>query len=627
MPGTAGFLFKISFIVCFFFSLPFLANGQVKELRTLKMELAVSKDSLGAMRIMNKLGFLISMRSADSCFYYGQRANRIAEKLNDTRGKADALANMGIGLALKGLYSQSLQYYSKSYTAYAQLPDTLEMAQMLMNSAITYSFTSDSILTAEFAQRAVNIAHNFKTDSLTSMLYANYAELGGLKADSVNFYLDNANRIAGKYKDDRTLLFILQQKAELLINSKKYAEALNCIQKSLLMARRHKWDYHEMEGLNVYGTYFLAINKPDSALKCYTRIEGMAAVNNYVFWKVDVLKDILNVYRIKNDLPNQLKTSEALNKALQQTNENNNSFLGDYIKFNENQDKLEKLNQLNARDHYRQLWFVAISIAGGIVTLSILLAYQNSRRQKKVLQQLNNRITAQNKELQNNEEFNSLLLSMLAHDFRAPLGQTMAMISLLKDHEEPDLRTRLKFYDEVEDSIKNVLNTFDNILQWLKKQLSGYKPVIDAINLHKLIEESKVFFKQPIEKKSLIFNNLLDPELTAGGDVELMRFINRNLVHNAVKHSPPNSVITASVKCRLNEVIVAIKNEGKGMTEKQVNDLFKFKEHHSGEKGAGMAMALSSEFIALMNGEIWAESNPGESTTFFYSLPLYIPQN
>ncbi len=133
-----------------------------------------------------------------------------------------------------------------------------------------------------------------------------------------------------------------------MINSKKYAEALNCIQKSLLMARRHKWDYHEMEGLNVYGTYFLAINKPDSALKCYTRIEGMAAVNNYVFWKVDVLKDILNVYRIKNDLPNQLKTSEALNKALQQTNENNNSFLGDYIKFNENQDKLEKLNQLNA---------------------------------------------------------------------------------------------------------------------------------------------------------------------------------------------------------------------------------------------------------------------------------------
>ena len=211
---------------------------------------------------------------------------------------------------------------------------------------------------------------------------------------------------------------------------------------------------------------------------------------------------------------------------------------------------------------------------------------------------------------------------MLAHDFRAPLGQTMAMISLLKDNEGPDLRTRLKFYDDVEDSIKNVLNTFDNILQWIKKQLTGYQPVISKINLNELIEESRIFFKQSIEKRSLIFNNLLDPQLTAGGDIELLRFINRNLVHNAVKYAPENSVITASVQYKQTEVVVAMKNEGKGMTEKQISDLFKFKEQHSGDQGAGMAMALSSEFIALMNGKIWAESTPGENTTFFYSLPV-----
>ena len=622
MQGAHGCALKL-LLPAFLLSLvPYFSKGQEKELENLEHQLAQSKDSLQSMRLMNKIGFFIHMKSADSSFYYGERANRIAEQLNDNRGRADALANIGIGLALKGLYSQSLQYYSQAYKAYAKLPDTQEMAQMLMNSAITYSFTTDSVFTSSFAQRAVAMAQNFKTDSMTAMLYANYADLGGLKADSVNFYLNAAEKIAVNYKDDRSLLFIDQQRAGILLDKKDYKGALALIKKSLQVARQHQWEYHELEGLDEYGKYFLKINQPDSALKCYRRIEQVAAANGYIFWKIDVLKYILNIYRIKNDLPAQLKTSEALTAALEQMRESSNSFLGDYIKSDENQAKLEKLNRLNIRDHYKQLWFVAISIAGSVLTLAILFAYQNSRRQKRELQVLNDKITAQNTELQNNEEFNSLLLSMLAHDFRAPLGQTMAMISLLKDNEEPDLRTRLRFYDEVEDSIKNVLNTFDNILQWLKKQLSGYKPVIDPVNLHELIEESRAFFKQPIEKKSLIFNNLIDPEMVAGGDVELMRFINRNLVHNAVKHAPADSVVTASVKYKQNEVIVAIRNEGKGMTQQQVDDLFKFKEQHSGEKGAGMAMALSREFIALMNGKIWAESIPGVTTTFFYALPV-----
>ena len=380
--------------------IPRFSMGQGKELEQLKHELALSKDSLQSMRLMNKIGFLIHMKSADSSFYYGQRANRIAVEFNDTRGKADALANMGIGLALKGLYNQSLQYYSKSYQAYAQLPDTLEMAQMLMNSAITYSFTSDSVFTSSFAQRAVNLVKHFKTDSMTSMLYANYADLGGLKTDSVNFYLNAAQIIANKYKDDRSLLFIKQQQADLLLDKKNYTGALALIKSSLQLARLHHWEYHELEGLSAYGRYFLKMHQPDSALRCYMQIMQTAAVNDYVFWKVDVLKDILDVYRMKNDLPDQLRTSEALNKAMEQINKNNNSFLGDYIKFNEEQDKLDKLKQVNARDHYEQLWFVVISIAGGMFTLAILWAWQNSRRQKKALQKLNERITIQNKELQ-----------------------------------------------------------------------------------------------------------------------------------------------------------------------------------------------------------------------------------
>jgi len=83
-----------------------------------------------------------------------------------------------------------------------------------------------------------------------------------------------------------------------------------------------------------------------------------------------------------------------------------------------------------------------------------------------------------------------------------------------------------------------------------------------------------------------------------------------------------NGVISASIKTNRKEVIISVKNEGKGMTEKQLNNLFLFRQHETDDQGAGMALTLSREFIMLLNGKIWAESSIGDGATFYYSLPI-----
>lgn len=569
---------------------------------------------------MNKIGFLIHMNSADSSFYYGVKANRIANSLGDIRGKADALANIAIGLSLKGLYSQSLDYYSKAYQNYAQLPDTGDMAQMLMNSAISYSFTSDSNQTKQFAKRAILMSKWIKADSVKSMLYANYADLGGLKPDSVNIYLNKAEVIALKIKDDRTLLFIMQERAQSFLDTKNFPEAKALIFQSLYLARKHQWDYHELEGLNLYGLYYVAVNNLDSALDSYQQIYRISNANNYVYWKADVLRSILHVYQLKHNLPKQVETSKLLVEALDKQNESNNSFLGDYIKYNTDQQKFEKLRQLNAINQKKKNWFIIAAAIGLISTIVIFLIYLRSRKQQKLLHLLNEKISDQNRSLQDNDEFKSRLLSMLAHDFRAPLGQTLGIISLLRE-DELDKDTRIKSYDNIENDLENILVTFDNILQWIKRQLSGYEFIPEELNMYDLMEHSASLFKQTMSTKSLIFNNLLDPEQIVSSDREIIQFINRNLIHNAVKYSPVNGVISASIKTNGKEVIISVKNEGKGMTEKQLNNLFLFRQHETDDQGAGMALTLSREFITLLNGKIWAESTIGNGATFYYSLP------
>jgi len=606
------------FIACF---IAIFARGQNTELEQLKRELRVSKDSLQVMRLMNKVGFLIHMESADSSFYYGIKANRIAERLGDTRGRADALANIAIGLSLKGLYSQSLNYYSKAYEVYAQLPDTGEMAQMLMNSSISYSFTSDSGKTVEFARRALYMGRRVKTDSVLSMLYANYVELGGIKADSAFIYIDKAEKIAKKSADDRVLLFLMQERAKLLLADKNYPAAKALIIQSLTLARKHRWDYHELEGLDLYGSYYLAVHQPDDALRCFLQIYRTAGANDYAFWKIDILKSILQVYQIKHDAAKQAATAKLLIEALDKQNDSNNSFLGDYVKYNEDQERLEKLNQLNTLDRKKQSWFIVASVLGIITTLTIINVYLRSRKQKKLLQQLNEKISSQNQVLQQEDEFKSRLLSMLAHDFRAPLGQTLTMISLLRE-EDLDKEIRLRSFDQIENDVQNILLTFDNILQWIKKQLTGYQFISEDLNLHDLVAQSAVMFKHALDARQLILNNLVGPQQTIKGDREIIQFINRNLIHNAVKYSPLHGVIKITAKTDGREVVVAVSNEGDGMTENQLNNLFTFRQQESRDRGAGMAMTLSREFITLLGGRIWAESKPGKGAAFYYSLPL-----
>jgi signal transduction histidine kinase len=598
-----------------------VAAAQTRELDQLHRQLALSKDSLTTLHLLNRIGFIIHMKSADSTFYYGVRASRLADRLQDDRGKADATANIAIGLALKGMYSQSLSYYSKAYLQYQAIPDTMEMAQMLMNSAISYSFTADSEKTKALAEQAIQLTRHQKPDSIASMLYANYVAMTDLPKASAAAYLNKAEIMASRFKDDRSLLFIQQLRAQQMLTDKQYPQARQLIQSSLDLARKHQWEYHELEAMGLYGTYYLATDKPDSALQLYQNIYRIAGQNGFVYWKIDVLRSMLRVYVQENNLPGQVSTNQKLIAALDQQIQDNNSFMGDYLKFNEDRDQLAKLRQVAIFQHKEQWVFVIASLAGLCCTALILLAYRRSRKQKKALQLLNKTISDQNQALQANDDFNSRLLSMLAHDFRAPLGQTLAMINILRD-EDMDRETQMRFYGQVENSIQHILVTFDNILQWVKRQLSGYQPVPETLALSVLIGQSAEMFRQSITAKSILFNNLVDPEQTVNSDREVIQFVNRNLIHNAVKYSPENGVITVSAKISEKDLTISVRNEGLAMTPEQLQNLFTFRQHESFDRGAGMALTLSREFLDLIGGRIWAESQDGVGTIFFYLLPV-----
>ena len=131
-----------------------------------------------------------------------------------------------------------------------------------------------------------------------------------------------------------------------------------------------------------------------------------------------------------------------------------------------------------------------------------------------------------------------------------------------------------------------------------------------------------------IAAKDIAFINLIPNDVPVRTDKEVIQFINRNLIHNAVKFSPPGGKIIISATCETNELIVSIQDEGEGMTAEQQQKLFSidkesvYNHTSSAQKGAGVALTICKEYIDRLQGRIWSESEFGMGTTLFYSIPV-----
>jgi signal transduction histidine kinase len=101
----------------------------------------------------------------------------------------------------------------------------------------------------------------------------------------------------------------------------------------------------------------------------------------------------------------------------------------------------------------------------------------------------------------------------------------------------------------------------------------------------------------------------------------------RNLLDNAVKYSPDGGLIVIRGEVVSGEVIVSVADQGVGIAPEHLNRLFeKFFRVRWGlgrhVVGSGLGLPISRTIVESHGGRIWAESQLGEGSTFFFALPI-----
>lgn len=228
-------------------------------------------------------------------------------------------------------------------------------------------------------------------------------------------------------------------------------------------------------------------------------------------------------------------------------------------------------------------------------------------------------------ELKLSNETKNKLLSILAHDLRAPLGSIQNYLEILSELNSDEI-DRQSIEASLLNETKNTQQMLSNLLLWSKTQMEGVTVNLLPINLKEsILPAIRAQQSIAIEKKISIEENI-NKSIMVLADRDMLQLVVRNLVNNAVKFTEAGGQIGIEAKIEGNICLITISDTGRGIPYEMQKDLFSLGVKSTfgtqNEKGVGLGLSLCKEFTELQNGRIRFESEPGKGTRFFISFNL-----
>lgn len=252
---------------------------------------------------------------------------------------------------------------------------------------------------------------------------------------------------------------------------------------------------------------------------------------------------------------------------------------------------------------------------------------ENSRISEELMsfnEQLELKVKERTHQLKNtNEELESFSYSV-SHDLRTPLRAIAGYTSLLRE----DYLDKLdddgqKFLTIIDDETRRMGELIDDLLAF--SRLSRKEKVGQNFSMNKLVRQC---IEEVLQAHSGPAPELEVKELpNVSGDPKLLQRVWINLIGNAIKYQPegqkPNVVI-GSESHEKDQIVFYIKDNGVGFKMKYADKLFGvFQRLHSDEEfeGTGIGLALVRRIVNRHGGDVWADSEIGKGSTFYFSLP------
>ncbi|MBN2614619.1 MAG: PAS domain S-box protein [Bacteroidales bacterium] len=219
------------------------------------------------------------------------------------------------------------------------------------------------------------------------------------------------------------------------------------------------------------------------------------------------------------------------------------------------------------------------------------------------------------------------LLSLISHDVRGAIGTQKAILSMVsEDMENFSKEEIVSLILTIKKSVESTYSLVENLLSWARIMRDNIKTEILDNNIYAVVEDVFDGVKEQAEGKQISLHYEGRKDIKGMFDTTLMTAVIRNLLTNSIKFSNPGSRVKVSVSENDRTVDIQVRDWGMGLTADEISKILTGKENIQSklgtrnEKGTGLGMIIVREFIAMNNGELSIESEPGKGTEFTISI-------
>ncbi|MBD1363418.1 tetratricopeptide repeat-containing sensor histidine kinase [Mucilaginibacter sp. ZT4R22] len=579
---------------------------------------------------------------------YLNLALQINQRIKDEKALADNYKNIGVVYYSQGELSKALDFYYKGLFIAVKNHYSGLSAELYNDIGLVLQNMEVYPKAIEHYQKALNLFQGTKNYQAIATVNENIGEvlLAQKEYGKAIGYLSSSLKVAKSQGDIDGLCSLYTDLGLCFAYQGKGPVAINYLDTAIRLSKKYKYVYNQAYALiglstayNLQKEYSKAYEHAMAGQALAIRLGNLSVRANASLQLSKTLAGLgrfndaytyLNQYM---DMKTKLKDNESIQKL---------------TSYNYDLDFATKERQLQEQQREQTLLYQqkiasqrSINIIFGIIILAMVIIlvnyYMQRRRQQKInakLEEKNYEVLQQKASLdEQTSELNDLnklkdrLISILAHDLRAPLSTLRGMFDLLQD----DTITHQEMLDMIPGVLKKLEYTsdfLDTLLFWINSQMESFVSSVTTFSVKDVVRYEVENYHDAAEQKGVKLIDHVAKGLSASADPNSIRIVIRNLITNAIKFTGKGDTIEViSEEQNENTIVIRVKDSGVGMPAEQAGKLFKSKVDSktgtNNELGTGMGLLFCKDLVEKCNGKIWVTSEPGVGTEFSFTIPVY----
>ena len=227
------------------------------------------------------------------------------------------------------------------------------------------------------------------------------------------------------------------------------------------------------------------------------------------------------------------------------------------------------------------------------------------------------------RELRRQMQLQEDFVSTISHELRTPLGFIKGYsTSLLRQDTSWDVETQKEFLTIIDEEADRLSLLIENVLESARLQSKTLPLRFQPLRLEAVLRD--VIMRLRTRNKNLDISMDLKNAPPIHGDGVRLSQVFENLFTNAIKYAPGAPIIVLLNQVGEN-IVISFMDRGPGIPEESLPFIFDRFYRVRSERtvtGTGLGLYICKQIIHAHRGKIWAESTPGQGTTFFIELPI-----